>query len=291
MKKIKIGIPRTNYYYKYGVFWKHFFLNLGCKILLSPETNNKIIENGENNLINSNCLQNKIYYGHIKELSNTCDYILVYKECNYQTNCINYKLFIESIKNHLISSQILSINSKANPLFEALRKSLKLTKNPIKIVYSILIAYKKQRNYNLNIQNNQKNMFSNQEKKVLIISNNLIYDKYLSITILNYLNNNGITPLFTNNLSKKEVKLNMPYIKDNFFNTEINNVIGAIEYYQYNIKHIIFMSNNNCIVENLMYNYIKKEFKKIPITKINGYKEQQLETKLELLIDTINNSN
>ena len=42
--KIKIGIPRGLYYYKYNILWKEFFKELGCDIIVSPETNFEILE-------------------------------------------------------------------------------------------------------------------------------------------------------------------------------------------------------------------------------------------------------
>ena len=45
--KIKIGIPRGLYYYKYNILWKAFFKELGCDIIVSPETNFEILENGK----------------------------------------------------------------------------------------------------------------------------------------------------------------------------------------------------------------------------------------------------
>ena len=42
--KIKIGIPRGLYYYKYNILWKEFFKELGCDIIVSPETNFEILQ-------------------------------------------------------------------------------------------------------------------------------------------------------------------------------------------------------------------------------------------------------
>ena len=61
MKKIKVGIPRALLYYRYGVLWKNFFENLGCNVILSPETNREIMELGVNNTIDECCLSYKIY--------------------------------------------------------------------------------------------------------------------------------------------------------------------------------------------------------------------------------------
>ncbi len=286
MKKIKIGIPRTNMYYKYGVFWKHFFLCLNCKIILSPETNNEILTIGSNNLLNNNCINNKKYFGHIKKLINSCDYILIYKECLNFPSCIYYKQFIENLKIHLSSSQILFFNPNKNKIKEITKIALKLTKNPIRIIYAYLYAYDKQKNYNINKENNQKNKLNNNENKVLIVnSENNIYKE----EILNYLENNKITPIFSNNLSKKESLFFTKHINDLYINKEIKEYLGSIYYYQYSIKAIIYLNNTNCILDNYIYTFIKNEIKNISTINIDNNNLINIETKLELLIETINN--
>ena len=64
MKKIKIGIPRALLYYRYGVLWKYFLKKLGLNVILSPETNQTILDLGINNSIDESCLSSKIYLGH-----------------------------------------------------------------------------------------------------------------------------------------------------------------------------------------------------------------------------------
>ena len=82
-KKIRVGIPRAFLYYRYYILWKTFFEGLGCTLILSPITNNDIIDDGKNLSVDEACLPSKIYLGHIKYLSNKCDYILIPRICNY----------------------------------------------------------------------------------------------------------------------------------------------------------------------------------------------------------------
>lgn len=287
MKKIKIGIPRTNMYDKYGVFWKHFFLCLNCKIILSPKTNNKIINNGYNNLSNYNCLKNKIYFGHIKTLSNSCDYIFIYSTCHNLSTCINYKLFLENIKKHLLPSQILLFNPAKNKFIEALKIAIKLTKNPLRILYAYLYAIKKQENYNTNNENNQINKLNNDKNKILLISNN--EDDFIKEKIMNYLNQNNITTLFSNYLSKKKSLFFTKYIHDKYINKYTKELLGPAYYYQYSIKAIIYLKTDNCILDDYLYENIKDEIKNIIIIKLESNSPNNIENHLELLIETINN--
>ena len=82
-RKIRIGIPRGLLYYRDYILWKTFFEGIGCTLILSPPTNKGIIDKGGNISIDESCLPAKIYLGHVKELSQKCDYILVPRICNY----------------------------------------------------------------------------------------------------------------------------------------------------------------------------------------------------------------
>ena len=285
MKKIKIGIPRTNIYNKYGVFFKHFFLCLNCKIILSPETNNKIIKTGENNLSYSNCKENKIYFGHIKELASSCNYILISTECNKNSNCINYYQFLENIKQQLLSSQILFFNPNKNNFIEILKIAIKITKNPLKILYSYLYAKERQKNYNTNIQNNQKNKLNRPEKKVLLVTTN-IHNNIIK-KLENKLNSFNIVTIFSNYLPEKDSLFFSKNIKNKQINKEIKRQLGSVDYYQYSIKAIIYIKTQNCILDDYIYSLIKENTKTKNIIILEN--ELNTDTYIELLTDTANN--
>ncbi len=66
--KIKVGIARALHYYRYFPFWKKILDELGVEIILSPETNKKIVEVGVQHGFGELCIPMKIYYGHIFHL-------------------------------------------------------------------------------------------------------------------------------------------------------------------------------------------------------------------------------
>ncbi len=121
IKKIKVGIPRALYFYKYGPLWKSFLDNLGCEVVLSPPTTSKIVENGSKIANTELCIPMKIYFGHIQELISEYDdldyifiprYISNHKE---QYFCPKFLILPESSKygmNFKIPILTLEINAK-----------------------------------------------------------------------------------------------------------------------------------------------------------------------------------
>ena len=80
---LTIGIPRALLYPRQITMWKTFFEELGMKIVVSPPTNRRILENGTKAAIDEMCLAVKIYLGHVEELAGHCDMILVPRIVDY----------------------------------------------------------------------------------------------------------------------------------------------------------------------------------------------------------------
>ena len=110
MTKIKLGIPRSFLYHRYGVMWRHFFSYINCKIILSPETNKEILSLGMNNTTSESCLSYIIHIGHIVYLSEKCDYILIPKILDNNKTCHQINYTYENTRYLIPKLQILTYN-------------------------------------------------------------------------------------------------------------------------------------------------------------------------------------
>ena len=66
--KIKVGIPRALHFYRYFPFWKKLLEELDVEIVLTTNTNKKIVEEGVTHGFGELCIPVKIYYGHVMKL-------------------------------------------------------------------------------------------------------------------------------------------------------------------------------------------------------------------------------
>lgn len=275
MKKIKIGIPRAFLYYQNNILWKVFFEKINCKVIISPDTNDEILNIGTNCTVKECCLSYKIYFGHALYLSNICDYILIPKAYNYGKNnniCPLFNTILDDLERYISKSQILTYNIdyvnfkfEFNELFKI---GLKFTKNPIKIIYSYIIAKRKQKNYDINKQNEQKNKLLKEGPKVLIISKYYnIEDNYIKNKLIPYLDNNNIISLYSNNLNKKTAMLFSHYFSNNLSLKNEKQSMGSLYYYKYQIDGIIFISVSNCQIEQIINNIAIYQNKNIPFLK------------------------
>ena len=63
---LRIGLPRASILHEFLPFWAAFFNRLGAEVILSPDSNHDILENGLKKLPAETCLPIKIAFGHIE---------------------------------------------------------------------------------------------------------------------------------------------------------------------------------------------------------------------------------
>ncbi|MDD4924107.1 MAG: acyl-CoA dehydratase activase-related protein [Dehalococcoidales bacterium] len=73
----KVGIPRALLYYKYFPMWRAFLEKLGAEIVVSENTNQKLISQGASLVVSDTCLPVKVFIGHVLSLSDKCDKLLI----------------------------------------------------------------------------------------------------------------------------------------------------------------------------------------------------------------------
>ncbi len=75
--KITIGLPRSLSFHQLGIFWIHLLHDLGFEIIISPETNNEIVNAGITSMTCEACFPVKIAHGHAAILKDHCDYLFM----------------------------------------------------------------------------------------------------------------------------------------------------------------------------------------------------------------------
>lgn len=73
MAQLRIGFPRTLFYFLYYPFWYAFFTELGCEVVTSLPTTQYSLDLGVEEAVNDACLPIKLYHGHVAELKEQVD--------------------------------------------------------------------------------------------------------------------------------------------------------------------------------------------------------------------------
>ncbi|MEQ8201629.1 MAG: acyl-CoA dehydratase activase-related protein [Syntrophomonadaceae bacterium] len=75
---MKVGIPRSLFYFYYFPLWKTFFEGLGAEVVTSSWTNRQTVEAGLLSAVDEACFPIKVCFGHVQELCRKeLDYIFI----------------------------------------------------------------------------------------------------------------------------------------------------------------------------------------------------------------------
>lgn len=298
MKKKRLGIPRALMYYRYSILWKKYFSLLGYHVIISPETNQEILSLGINNTDNECCLAYKIYIGHILYLSKYCDYILISRICDYGKKdkvCTRFNGTYDNVKTLLPKNQLLYYNIEHTHLkygfIELLYLGLKITKNPLKVIYSYIVANSYQKRNTISRENEQKNKIKKSGLKVMIIAHDyIINDYFISNYIKEYLLKENIIIIYPTLLNKQKARFFSEFFSDTIYWKYQKEIIGALYYYNNQIDGVIYLSAYPCGIDALVNNLAMSKNNHIPTLNIivdEFITNLNLETKLESFIDII----
>jgi len=250
-KKITIGIPKCFLYYRYNILWTNYFKNLDLNIIYSDDTTKQTLELGKKYAIDESSLPAKIYLGHIHNLKDKCDYILIPRISDYGKKdkvCVKFNATYDIIHNQFKDLKLLDYNieyTKNKKEFSSLIKlGLKLNKNIFKVIYSYLTAKIKEKQYYKKLMKEQTEKLTKENLKILVVSHPYnIYDKYIGYPITNFLKENNIEIIYADRLDKKIAKTYAEKLSPTLYWTYSKELIGAIEYYKYAIDGVIFLTS------------------------------------------------
>ena len=290
---MKIGIPRSLYYYYYNDLWINFLKYLKIDVIISPETNKEILDLGLKYSTDEMCLSMKNYIGHVAYLKDKCDYILIPRIDNYgidKQTCTNFLASYDIISN-MFNIKILNYNinlrNKETELkgFIKIGKELGINKEKSKNAY-IFAKVRSNKIKKEKVLKNLRNLKSN-KKKILLVSHSYnTYDKLIGIPIIDMLKEYNVeiiySDLFFNKdeSSKYTKELYWKYSKEN-----ISSISKCID----KIDGIIFLSGFPCGLDSLVNELVMRKIDKpyINIVIDDNSISGGIETRIESFIDII----
>ena len=273
MDKIKIGLPRSLFYYYDGNILKSFFKNLNFDVIISPQTNRFILEEGIKYSNDEMCLSLKIFIGHISYLKDKCDYIIVPRIDNYGINdqtCTNFLALYDIVKN-LFDKNIINYNINLNKKETLLKGLWQVCKNFNINTKDIIKAYKKAINYdkeikNKLINNNYSKLYSSKLKILLVGHSYNIHDDYIGNPLVKYLNKLDCEVLYSDYFNLDSANKMATKLSKELYWKYSKESIGSIKLVENNIDGIIFLTTFPCGLDSLVNELV---IRKINIPNIN----------------------
>ena len=297
MNKIKIGIPKALLFYHYGDLWTHFFEELGCDIIISPNTNQEILDYGNKFSVDEACLAMKIYMGHIHYLLDKCDYILVPRIICLKKNeklCTNFSALYDLVRNTFQKRIIhynIDVGKKEDESYAFTTMGLELGFSYRKIIKAYKIAKEKEKIMFERRLSRQKAMIANSKGlKILIASHPYnLYDDFIGKPIIRLLEENHAQIIYSDLYDEKYLEQDVSEISKRNYWTYNKKIMASIHHYQDNVDGIILITAFPCGPDSLSNEMILRKVK-IPIINIvvdDSKAEAGLITRIESFIDIL----
>lgn len=294
-----IGLPRAMLYHRYNVLWETFFKELNCDIVISDETNKKILDDGIKYSIDECCLPAKIFMGHVYSLIGRCDYILVPRlRCCQSKNdvCVKFTALYDIVKNTFESASILNYNVDALHGFSERKGFITMGKtlgcDPLKSALAYEKARAAQETSEKKKMNRQESLLETTGKlKILLVShpyNN--YDRLIGYPISQYIRELGGIPVYADAIDKKAGFTKSKEFSESLswvFNREL---VGSIPLLADKIDGAILLTAFPCGPDSLVNELIIRKMKTVPIMnlivdELQG--EAGMQTRVESFLDIL----
>ncbi|MCL1863846.1 MAG: acyl-CoA dehydratase activase-related protein [Defluviitaleaceae bacterium] len=294
-----IGIPKAFLYYRYRWLWETFFEELGCTVLVSPDTNRQIIKTGATFSIDESCLSSKIYLGHVEWLIGKCNYILVPRVATYsrdQIVCSKLWSAYDVVKNTFRARDIsildynIDYKQNKNEFLAFLSMGRRLKKRRFSILRAYFMAKQAEKMMNERRLEEQNKLLSHgSHPKILIVSHSYnINDPYIGRPIIERLISYGATPIIAEIVERdtavQRAREISPTLQWNY-NQEL---LGAISLYKEQVDGIILLTAFPCGPDSLVNEVIIRKIKDKPIISLLVDEQEGLagmETRLESFVD------
>lgn len=293
---MKIGIPQGLLYSKYHIFAKTFFEELGAEIIISPDTNKRILDEGVHSCVDEACLPMKVFHGHVSWLKDKCDAILIPRFISIvekQYICPMFCGLIEMVLNDipglppLIDTPIYSL--KNDKLSEWAQKAGRtVTRDEKKIEAAYNEALTRYRSVAVGYNEDEYPL------KIALIGHTYnISDRFINMDIKNKLNRLGFGVITVDAIDRECIDAEIDELFKKPFWTFAREYYGAAVNICKTCKAdgIIYLSSFSCGVDSVVIELIQSEIGDFPFMtlKLDEHTgEAGADTRIEAFSDMLN---
>jgi len=293
-----IGLPRALLYYRYGVLWKTFFEELGCKVVLSQKSDARVISAGDALSDSECCLPVKAFAGHLASLVGRCDYIFAprfERLGKHEEFCVRFWGLTDLARGSFPGARILSHSVQSGRPGSQLRGFLglgrDLGKSKAQSLRAYLRAVSAQRIKDARERERQRRLLTAPGLKVLVAAQPYIsYDRAIGGPLIKLLREAGLTPIFAESCPRPAARQAANRLTHSLYWTMNKEIVGALELLRPHINGVILVSAFPCGTDCLVNELLLRRVKDIPITQIilDGLHGQAgLQTRIECFADIL----
>lgn len=292
---MKVGIPKGLLYYKYHPFFETFFSELGAEIIVSEDTNKKILDEGVKCCVDEACLPVKIFHGHVSSLKDKCDIIVIPRIMQIREReyicpkfCGLPEMVINSIPHMPKSITVPFYAVSPEKLYKWAKEAGKeITKNRLAIKRAFDKALSKQNSFTTGIRNMDYKI------NVALAGHPYnIYDSFINMNIVKKLNRLGVGVITEEYIDEEMVdnEVRKLYKRPFWAFARSNYGFAAYSAEVKKVDGIIYISSFACGIDSVVVEFIKDRIGKFPfmVLKVDEHTgEAGLDTRVEAFVDML----
>ncbi len=323
MKK-RVGIPCGLFYHKYYPLWKSFLEELGAEVVLSENTNRRILDAGVSLCVDEACLPVKLFLGHAASLIGKVDYLFVPRftsisrheyicpEFGGLPDTVRHSLGIENspvlidVEVNMIKSERCSWKS-ASETAGYLTDDRKLARMAYKKAIGDYRLYRKKvmgevyESLPVKQYPNGKNIKNvspagKEDLKIAVIGHSYnIYDRYINMDMLGKLEKMGARAVTVEMVDEADINMETEGLRKPMFWNYGRKALGSSMYFIRNaeLDGIIYLMSFGCGIDSFVCDMVARRVRMesntpfIVVTIDEHSGEAGLNTRLEAFIDMI----
>jgi len=313
----RVGIPKALFYYYYFPLWKTFFEELGAEVVVSGNTTKRTMDEGSKTCVDEACLPIKIFFGHVIELKDKVDYLLIPRFTSVSRGeyiCPKFGGLPDMIKNtvdnlpEIIDVDVDLWKKGSNPLVSAFEAGSYFTGERKKIMKAYSKALESFREFRTEVKKGvlPEDILSKKLRlikksegprlNIAVIGHGYnVYDSYANMDMVNKLKNKGVNVLTIDMVDSSVIKEKVKTLPKRMFWNYGTRAIGSALHFldRKDIDGIIYLMSFGCGIDSFVADLIerkvrrKKDLPFIVLTIDEHSGEAGMDTRIEAFIDMI----
>ena len=302
--KIKtVGIPEGLMIFEQKQLWKNFFEKLGCHVVCSGHTTNRIMNSGIELCCNETCLPVKVFTGHAASLCEKVDYIFIPRYasvCPHEKSCPKFCGLPDEVRISLKNKmKLLEIDidfnrdpRKTHLSLDNLAGELDFPPKTVEDAFAGTVKCGLAAEVSPNISRP-----CNQDVPIIAVLGHpyMIFDRLLSMNLIGKLQAAGYRVMTPYDVKRSVRRQNVsPFLSNSFFETGLDILGGAQALANLpELVGMVYLSPFACGIDSLVIEIIEHRirngrqipFLKITIDEHSG--EAGFDTRLEAFLDML----
>jgi predicted nucleotide-binding protein (sugar kinase/HSP70/actin superfamily) len=289
---MRIGIPRSLYYYKHPQLWVTFFRELGHEIVLSPPTNRPLLEAAVRYGEDESCLAVKLVFGHIWYLLDKCDQIFAPAYYGLQPDRYSCPKFlgVPDISRSIFGPQVKFLRCEVDDgEFEPGMRELgrMLAPDQGRVQQAVSQALQAHKAHKDELHQRYRQQLTSEKPKILVVGHNyVIHDSYANLDVLAKLEERGMEVITIDSVpaAPRESFLRWDFAYE---------TMGQLqEVLSHDISGTIVLSNFNCGVDAITVPFVEDEVERHDIPCMHLVLDEHtgeagLITRVDTFVDTV----